>query len=128
MRVEPEQLGPIRNRVIKSGDRYGGANLDGATLDAQYALENGGFTFPKTKKTGEAKQMVLYTCEPAWSSPDDGEVVRRVETAWVNDGAFTHEAHSITVETDVVALDFVTWWDDGDWYTGRIEVARATQP
>jgi hypothetical protein len=122
VRVKPEELARVRNRIVKQGDRYGGANLDAAIVDARYALENAGFTFPKMKKTGELKRMVTYTCSPDWDGADQREVVRRLEKGWVEDGAFEHEAHSTVVEEGLVALDFVTWWEGGAFYTGRIEV------
>jgi hypothetical protein len=122
VRVKPEELGPIRAKVVREGDRCGGADLDGAVMNADYAWVERGFTDPKIKKTGELKRMVVYTCRPDWSAAETQEVIRRLEEAWANDGAFTHEAHTITVDGDVVAMDFVTWWDDGAFYTGRIEV------
>jgi hypothetical protein len=69
--------------------------------------------------------MVLYLCRPGWTDAHGSEVVSRLETAWAEDAAFTHEAHSVTVEGDLVALDFVTWWNEGRFCTGRIEVALA---
>jgi hypothetical protein len=50
------------------------------------------------------------------------EVVERLERGWVRTEAFAHEAHTISDDGEVVALDFVTWWDSGHYYTGRIEV------
>ena len=125
VRVEPDEVHRVRSEVAKHGERYSGSNLDGATIDATYALENAGFTFPDFKKTGEQKQMVVYRCRPDWEPFEVDEVVRRLETAWTEDGAFTDEAHALTIEDDVVALDFVTWWKHGDYYTGRIEVSLA---
>lgn len=127
VRVEPDELNRVRNDVVKRGERYSGSNLDGATIDATYALENAGFTFPKFKKTGELEQMVVYQCRPDWGSYDVDEVVRRLETAWVEDGAFTDEVHTLTVADDAITIDFVTWWDAGAYYTGRIEVALAPE-
>lgn len=67
--------------------------------------------------------MVVYRCSPDWESFDTDEVVRRLEAAWLGDGAFADEVHTLTVADDVVALDFVTWWGTGEtYYTGRIEV------
>lgn len=123
VRVEPEELSRVRNDVVKRGERYSGSNLDGATIDATYALENAGFTFPTFKKTGELKQMVVYRCRPDWESFEVDEVVRRLETAWREDGAFTDEVHTLTIEDELVTVDFVTWWGTGGaYYTGRIEV------
>jgi hypothetical protein len=123
MRVEQEELSRVRNGVVKRGERYSGSNLEGATIDAAYALENAGFTAPTFKKTGELKQMVVYQCRPDWGSYEVGEVVQRLETAWAEDGAFTDEVHTLTVADDAITMDFVTWWDTGGYYTGRIEVA-----
>jgi hypothetical protein len=122
MRVKPEELGPIRAKVVREGDRHGGADLDGAIMDADHALVEGGFTEPTIRKTGELRRMVVYACRPDWHAAATDDVVRRLEAAWANDGAFTHEAHTIAVEGNVLAMDFVTWWDDGAFYTGRIEV------
>lgn len=125
MRVDAKGLAEIRNDVIERGRRYSGENLDGATMDARYALAIAGFTDPKIKKTGETNSMVLYVCRPESSSWDANEVVSRLEAAWQERAAFSHESHSIAVQADIVTFEFVTWWDDGDYYTGRIEVLLA---
>jgi hypothetical protein len=52
-------------------------------------------------------------------------VAQRLEQAWVTRGAFKLEAHAVAVEEELVALDFVTWWDSGAFYTGRIEAKLA---
>jgi len=122
VRVEPEELGSIRNRVVKDGDRYGGDDLAGAVMDCDFALLGGGFTNPDVTETGDVERMVLYVCRPDWDPTSVDEVAQRLEKRWLEQGAFKHEAHSITLVRDVVALDFVTWWDGGAFYTGRIEV------
>jgi hypothetical protein len=114
----------MKNDVIRRGSRYGGGNLDGALMDADYALMTADFTDPDVKKTGDSRSMVVYSCRPNWSPAEANEVVRRLENAWT-DSAFAQEAHSIEVDADLVTLEFVTWSDQGDYYTGRIEVALA---
>lgn len=122
-RVGAHELSRVRTEIVKRFGRYSSRDLDGATMDAAYGLEAAGFTVPTLKKTGELDHMVLYRCSPDWDWADADEVVRRLETAWAEDGAFKDEAHLLTVEDSLVALDFVTWWDAGPYYTGRIEVS-----
>jgi len=125
VRVEEDELIRIRADVAKNGRRYGGDDLDGATMDADYALSEGGFTDPHVNRTGLIERMVVYTCRPNWPSPRHEEVVERLEETWISRGAFGHEAHTISHDADSIALDFVTWWDGGAFYTGRIEVMLA---
>lgn len=87
VRVEPTELTRIRNEVTKRGRRYGGANLEGAVMDADYALETVGFTSPEIKKPGELGRMVMYAARPGWPLATEREVVQRLETAWVEDAA-----------------------------------------
>jgi hypothetical protein len=122
VRVEPDELGAIAARVIKEGRPYRGVDLEGAALDADHALVAAGFTPPEFIQTSELKQMVVYRCRPNWSPVQAEDVVRRLEDGWVEDGAFEQESHSIAVSDELVSLEFVTWWDDGAFYTGRIEV------
>lgn len=96
--------------------------MDGATFDAVYGLEEAGFRVGRAKRTGELTQLVVYECRPDWPCPTTDEVVRRLEQALLDRGAFKHEARAVTTLEEVVALNFVTWWDSGKLYTGRIEV------
>ncbi len=57
-----------------------------------------------------------------WQAVTTEEVVARLEEAWARHGAFESEAHSVTVSNGRVLLDFVTWWESGNYYTGRIEI------
>ena len=123
MRVDEDELARIRTEVANGGRRYGGDDLDGATIDADYALGAAGFTDPDVSRTGLIEQMVVYTCRPNWTPASREEVVDRLEETWLSRGAFRHEAHTISHDADGIALDFVTWWDGGAFYTGRIEVS-----
>jgi hypothetical protein len=67
--------------------------------------------------------MVVYTCRPNWTPPSREAVVDRLEETWLSRGAFRHEAHTISHDAGGIALDFVTWWDGGAFYTGRIKVS-----
>src|SRR5215217_6410815 len=118
MRVEAEKFQRIRNDVIGRGRAYDADNLEGAKLDGGFALAAEGFTAPSITETGEPERMVLYVSRPDWRSATETEVIERLERRWERIGAFRHDAHSITVAGDVVALDFVTWWDGGAFYTG----------
>jgi hypothetical protein len=122
VRVEEDEQVRVRADVANGGRRYSGLDLDGATIDADYALVEAGFTDPHIGRTGLIERMVVYTCRPNWPSAGREEVVRRLEESWVSRGAFGHEAHTISHDADSIALDFVTWWDSGAFYTGRIEV------
>ena len=121
-RVEADELSRLRAEVGKRFGHYSSRDLEGAGSDAVYALETAGFTTTALKKTGEPERMMLYRCSPDWAWADADEVARRLETAWAENGAFTDEAHLLSVEDTLVALDFVTWWNAGPYYTGRIEV------
>jgi hypothetical protein len=123
MRVDVDEFQRIRDDVMGSGSPYDAENLEGAKLDGGFGLSAEGFTAPTITETGEPERMVLYASRPDWRPATETEVIERLERGWARIGAFTHDAHSITVAGDVVALDFVTWWDGGAFYTGRIEVA-----
>jgi hypothetical protein len=113
---------------LKDGAPYDEANLSGAQIDCDHALLDAGFVeqdplkTADAERTGDVERMVLYRYRPGWSPVEGKDVVCRLEHAWAERGAFRHEAHSIAVDDDLVALDFVTWWDGGLFYTGRIEV------
>jgi hypothetical protein len=123
MRVKSEELEELMRKVVSKGRRYASADLEGAVVDGDHALEQAGFRVIKITKTGELRRMVVYRCRPDWSPVAEDEVVRRLEGAWVTDAAFMHEAHSVAIRGELVYLDFVTWWDSGAFSTGRIEVA-----
>jgi hypothetical protein len=122
VRVPASELVSIRNRIAEDGEPYGGADLDGAIIDMDHALFEGGFTDPKLSRTGDIERMIVLRCEPVAAGPSPDEVIDRLEAVWIRRGAFTHEAHSIIGDSHLVALDFVTWWDGGRFLTGRIEV------
>jgi hypothetical protein len=123
MRVDADEFQWIRDDVVGRGRPYDAENLEGAELDAGYALAAEGFTTPTITSTGEFARMVVYSSRPDWRPATETEIIERLESGWERIGAFRHEAHSIAVAGDVVALDFVTWWDGGAFYTGRIEIA-----
>jgi hypothetical protein len=102
VRVDAD-LATVATRVRNRGRPAGGANLNGAIGDADYALEQAGFSSPKVKKTGDLKRMVVYTCRPRWARATPPEVVARLERLWTRDAAFDEEAHAISVGTDFSA-------------------------
>ena len=59
VRVTPEELLSIRKRILGDGERYGGADLDGALMDFDQALFEGGFGRPKISRTGDVERMVV---------------------------------------------------------------------
>ena len=66
--------------------------------------------------------MVIYRSRPLWEGATTDQIVLRLEKVWARHGAFQHEAHSVNVSGDRVLFDLVTWWDDGTFHTGRIEI------
>jgi hypothetical protein len=126
--MSADDLGRIRSEVTDRGARYGGNDLEGAMIDCDHALFEAGFTSPEVLETDEIEAMLVFRCQPAWAAVRSDEVIERLEQGWMQWGAFANEAHTITVETDKVALEFVTWWDGGAFCTGRIEVALGDQP
>lgn len=122
VRVPSEELVSTRERVASQGRPYSGENLDGAIMDVDHALFDGGFGRCEIKRTGDLPPMVLFACCSSGDDAEPEEVVRRLQHAWITHGAFANEAHSITIDGSSVVLDFVTWWDADGFYTGRIEV------
>jgi hypothetical protein len=123
VRVEREELSRIRDELARRGRRYGSSELEGAIIDCDYALDEDGFADTRISETGVGDQMVVYTCRPDWRPIVFDEVIDRLEATWTRQGAFKHEAHMISQDADGISLDFVTWWDNERFYTGRIEVA-----
>jgi hypothetical protein len=64
VRVKDEKLGALMTKVASKGRRYASADLNGAVIDGDHALEHAGFTVTKITKTGEPKRMVIYRCRP----------------------------------------------------------------
>jgi hypothetical protein len=122
VRVEPEELSRIKAEIMGRGRPYAGGDLDGATMDCDYALIDAGFTGPQIERTGDPAELVRYTSRPELSSTTEGEAVARLEEAWIESASFSEEAHSISIHGGVLALDFVTWWANNHYCTGRIEV------
>jgi hypothetical protein len=122
VRVTLGELGSILHRLAREGDPYGGADLDGAVVDLDHAIVEGGFSPQRIVRTGDAAQMVRVRCDPVGDSSESHKILAQLERAWIAHGAFAHEAHSITVAGEIVVLDFVTWWEDERFLSGRIEV------
>jgi hypothetical protein len=122
MRVDVAELEQIRDGLAGTGRRYSEPDLEGAILDCDHALYEGGFRRPGIKGAVEGGVMVVYRSWPLWEGAVQDEIVPRLEDVWARHGAFQHEAHTVTLEGDRVLFDFVTWWDDGKYYTGRIEI------
>jgi hypothetical protein len=122
VRVEPEELRRIKAEVMNRGRPYGGDDLMGAEMDCDYALMDAGFTSPDIQRTGDPAEIVRYLSRPELGSMTEREAIARLEEAWIEKASFREEAHSILVDGGVLALDFVTWWADSHYCTGRIEV------
>jgi hypothetical protein len=122
MRIDVAELEQIRDGLARTGRRYSGPDLEGAILDCDHALYEGGFRRPGIKRATEGWLMVVYRSRPMWERAVNDEIVARLEDVWARHGAFQHDAHTVTVKGGRVLFDFVTWWDDGDYYTGRIEI------
>jgi hypothetical protein len=81
-----------------------------------------GFKSPQIERTGDPAEIVRYSCRPELSSMTEDEVVACLEEAWIESASFSEEAHSLSGEGGILALDFVTWWADSHYCSGRIEV------
>jgi hypothetical protein len=127
VRVSAGELDRIAAEVEAAGRRYSGDDLSGAVMDCDFGLEGAGFTSPKIKRTGEPRPMVIYRCRPDWDAANADEIVSRLEDAWETLGKFRNEVHAIRVAPAQIEFDFVTWWDDFHFYTGRIDVELAPQ-
>jgi hypothetical protein len=121
MRVDIAELERIRHGLARTGRKYT-SDLVGAILNCDHALLEGGFRGPAVKEQPQDEVMVIYRSCPLWDESVTDQIVSRLEDAWTKHGAFRHEAHLVTVDGDRVVLDFVTWWDSGNYYTGQIEI------
>ena len=68
--------------------------------------------------------MALYLTRAPENAGNAAEIVERLEWAWTSI-IFKHGAYAIRESSEAVRLDFVTWWEDGGFYTGRIKVIRS---
>jgi len=127
VRVSVDELQRITNDVANAGRRYSGDDLVGALIDCDYGLEAGGFASPEIQRTDDLRRMVVYRSRPDWEPESTDEVVARLEECWLAQGAFRNEAHAIAVKYGRVLFDFVTWWESGEFYTGRIDVGLPAQ-
>jgi hypothetical protein len=126
VRVDASELQQIKEEVLRRGEPYRDRDdLSGAMLDCEHALVSQGFTEPNVIEVGEPERMVQFRSVPDWSPVSESEIIERLERGWAKTGAFSNEAHSIVVEGECVTMDFVTWWDGGSFYTGRIEITHA---
>jgi hypothetical protein len=125
--VSAEELERLARAVEAAGERYDEENLEGARIDCDYGLGDFGFTRPEIVETGQPTPMVVYRCRPEWDAMSAEEIVSQLEDSWETVGSFKHEAHTIHVGAARISLDFVTWWNDYRFYTGRIEVLPARQ-
>ena len=83
--------------LARTGRRYSEPNLEGATLDCDHALYEGGFRRPSIKRATEGGLVVAYRSRPLWERALKDEIVPRLEDVWARHGAFQHEAHTLTV-------------------------------
>jgi hypothetical protein len=90
--------------------------------NCDHALFEGHFRRPAIRTAIDGTPMAVYRSHPMWQVVTTEEVVARLEEAWARHGAFESEAHSVTVSDGRVLFDFVTWWDSGNYCTGRIEI------
>jgi hypothetical protein len=122
-RVAADELDRIRRELAREGRPYGSRELGVLIIDCDYGLETAGFERGRSRKTGEAERMVVFQFAAPADAATPDEVAARLEAGWLRDGAFTHEAHTLSVDGPKIVLDFVSWWDDGAFSTGCIEVA-----
>jgi len=129
MRVDADELKRITQAVIADGDAYDDEDQLGPECDVQFGLERAGLTPPDAwenattsiTRTSNPERMSLYLTRAPESAGDAGVIVERLEWAW-RSIIFDHGAYTIREGADAVRLDFVTWWNHGSFYTGRITV------
>ena len=71
--------------------------------------------------------MALYLTRAPEEAGNWAAIVERLEWAWSR-MIFKYGAYSIKESSEAVRLDFVTWWEHGGSYTGRIKVVRSRTP
>jgi proline-specific peptidase len=67
-------------------------------------------------------RMTNWRCTPGTRNATAAQIAARLEAAWNTHGSFKHDAHTLEVSPYEIVLDAVTWWDDLDYCTMRIEV------
>ena len=133
MRVDADELRRITSEVIAAGDVYDDGNLSGAECDVTAALEDAGLTPPdgwtanastSITRTSNPERLALYLTRAPEDLGSAATIVERLEWAWSR-FSFAEGAYTIRESDEAVRLDFVTWWDDGGFYTGRVKVTRS---
>ena len=135
MRVDAHVFKLIVSAVIAGGDLDEDEDHEGAECDVTFALEHAGLTSPDAwanastsiTRTSSPERMAVYLTRAPETAGDTAMVVERLEWAWTR-FVFTDGAYTIRESSDAVRLDFVTWWEDGGFYTGRIKVVRLRTP
>ena len=136
MRVDADELRRITGDVIAAGDVYDGENLSGAEYDVTAALEVAGLTPPdgwtanastSITRTSNPERLALYVTRAPEALGSTAKIIERLEWAWSR-FSFAEGAYTIRESDDAVRLDFVTWWDNGGFYTGRVKVVRPRRP
>ena len=121
--------------MIAAGDAYDEENQAGAECDVQIALEDAGLTPPESwanastsiTRTLNLERMALYLTRAPEEAGNWAEIVERLEWAWSR-MIFKYGAYTIKGSSEAVRLDFVSWWEHGGYYTGRIKVVRSRTP
>ena len=101
--------------------------LNALLIDLSYFLElNGLFSVIKTKKTGEAANLLEVSCKVQSETMTAREIASNLQHIWSDKLAFTDlNAFTVLVEQKEVALNFVTgiWHDESYAFaTGTIHV------
>ena len=130
MRVDADELNRITGEVIAGGDACD--DHEGPECDVTIALEDAGLTPPNAwanattsiTRTSNPARMALYLTRAPEGAGNTTMIVDRLEWAWTR-FVFNDGAYAISVSPEAVRLDFVTWWDHGWFYTGRIKVLRS---
>ena len=136
MRVDADELKRITSEVIAAGDVYDDENLSGAECDVTAALEDAGLTPPdgwganastSITRTSNPQRLALYLTRAPEDVGSTAKIVERLEWAWSR-FVFAEGAYTIRESDEAVRLDFVTWWDNGGFYTGRVKVVGSRRP
>ena len=133
MRVDADELKRVTRDVIAAGGAYDAESQMGAECDVQFALEDAGLTPPDAwanastsiTRTLNPERMALYLTRAPDHAGNTAEIVERLEWAWAR-FSFKDGAYTIRESAEAVRLDFVTWWEHGGFYTGRVKVVPSS--
>lgn len=120
--MDREEFIAVRSRVIHERGAYGGLDLEGMIFDLDHGLWSAGLLVHYIKNTGNPQCMLRVACTPG--AIPSAQAGAALENAWLEDAAFSIEAHFVEEHGDQLLLDFVTWWGKpgGRYATGRVVV------